>query len=64
MSNDPYSHEFLAVIAPIHHQGIRQALDNGALCFAEALYGVAAGGVGDVDWGADLDVITVSGREH
>ena len=27
--------------------------------FAEAFHGVAAGGVGDVDWGADLDIISV-----
>lgn len=57
--DDTDGHEFLAVVAAVHHQGVGQALDDGALGFAEALHGVAAGRVGDVYWGADLDVISV-----
>lgn len=59
--DDPHGHELFAVVASVHHQGICQPLDDGALGFAEALHGVAAGGVGDVDWVADLDVISVFG---
>ena len=59
MCHDPHSHKFLAVVPPVHHQGICQSLDDGTLCFAEAFRGVAAGGVGDVDGGADLNVISM-----
>ena len=51
------SHELLSVVATVHHQGVRQSLDDWALCLAEALNSVAAGGVGDVDRRADLNVI-------
>ena len=60
MSNDPDSHEFLAVVSSVHHQGVCQSLDDRALGFPESFCGVSAGGVGDVDWGADLDVISIS----
>ena len=43
--DDPDGHQLLAVVAPVHHQGVCQALDDGALGFAEAFHGVAAGGV-------------------
>ncbi len=59
--HDAHGHQLLAVVAPVHHQRVGQALDDGALGLAEALHGVAAGGVGDVDGGADLDVISVFG---
>ena len=59
MFDNPHSHQFLSVVPPVHHQGVGQAFDDGALGFAEALHGVAACGVGDVDGGADLDVISV-----
>lgn len=58
MIHNAHSHEFLAIVAPIHHQGVGQALDDGALGFAKALHGVTACRVGDVDGGADLDVIS------
>lgn len=61
MVHDTHGHELLAVVAPVHHQRVGQALDDGTLGFAEAFHGVAAGGVGDVDGGADLDVISVFG---
>ena len=60
MSDDADGHEFLAVVAAVHHQRVGEALDDGALGFAEAFDGVAAGGVGNVDGSADLDVISAS----
>ena len=59
VSNDADSHELLAVVAPIHHKGVGEALDDGAIGLAKALDGIAASGVGDVDRGADLDIIAV-----
>lgn len=59
MSDNADSHELLAVVAAVHHQRVCESLDDRALCFSESFYSVAAGGVGDVDGGADLDVITV-----
>lgn len=57
MSNDPDRHQLLAVVAPVHHQRVGQALDDGTLGLAEALDGVAAGGVRHVDRLPDLDVV-------
>ncbi len=59
MSNDADSHELFAVIAAIHHEGVGEAFDDGAVGLAEALDGIAASGVRDVDGGADLDVVAV-----
>ena len=59
MCYDAHGHEFLAVVAAVHHQGVCEALDDGALRFSEAFDRIATCGVGDVDWGADLDVIAV-----
>lgn len=59
MGDDADSHELLSVVAAVHHQGVGQALDDWALCLAETLDGVPAGGVGDVDGLADLDVVAV-----
>lgn len=58
MIHDADGHEFLAVVTPVHHQGVGEALDDGAIGFSETFDCVAACGVGDVDWGADLDVIS------
>lgn len=52
-------HNLLSVVATVHHQGVGQTLDDWAVCLSESLLGVSAGGVGDVDWGADLNVIAV-----
>lgn len=57
VGNNTDSHELLSVVTTVHHQGVGETLDDGALCLSESLLGVSAGGVGDVDWGADLDVI-------
>lgn len=50
VGNDADGHELLAVVPSVHHEGVGEALDDRALCLAEALDYVAAGGVGDVDW--------------
>ena len=52
-------HELFAVVSAIHHQGIGEAFDDRALSLAKAFDGIAASGMGDVDGGTDLDVITV-----
>ncbi len=61
VGNDADGHELLSVVAAIHHQGVGETLDDRALCLAESLLCISAGGVGDVDWGADLDVIAING---
>lgn len=59
MSNDADSHELLSVVAAVHHDGVGETLDDGALRLAEALGGIAASGVREVDRGADLDVVAI-----
>lgn len=57
MCDDADGHQLLAVVATVHHEGIGQALDDGALGLAESLCGISTSGMGDVDGGADLDVV-------
>jgi hypothetical protein len=57
VGNDADGHELLSVVTAVHHQRVGETLDDGALCLSESLLCVSAGGVGDVDWGPDLDVI-------
>lgn len=59
MSNDADRHELLAVVAAVHHERVGEALDNGAVGLAEALDGITAGRMRDVDGGADLDVVAM-----
>lgn len=59
VGDDADSHELLAVVAAVHHERVGEALNDGALGLAEALDGIAAGRVGDVDGLADLDVVAV-----
>jgi hypothetical protein len=59
VGDDADGHELLAVVAAVHHEGVGEALDDRALSFSEALLGISAGGVGDVHWGADLDIVAV-----
>ena len=59
MGDDADSHELLAVVAAIHHEGVREALDDRAVGLTEALNGITTSGVRDVDWRAYLDVVTV-----
>ena len=49
----------IIVLAAYHHERVGQALDKRTIRLAEALDGVTAGRVGDIDRSADLDVITV-----
>ena len=53
------SHELLSVVAAVHHEGVGETLNDGALGLAETLLGVAAGRVRQVDGSADLDVVAV-----
>ena len=43
--DDAHCHQLLAVVAAVHHERIREALDNRTLCLPEPLDIVAAGGV-------------------
>ena len=58
VGNNADSHKLFTVVATVHHQRVGEALDDGALCFPEALDSIATGGVRDVDGSADLDVVT------
>jgi len=60
MCDNSDSHQLLAVVSTVHHEGVCQAFDDRALCFSESLCCVSASGVGDVNGGADLDVVAVS----
>ena len=57
VSNDTDSKELLSVVAAVHHERVGQTLNDGALGLAETLGGITASSVGDVDRGADLDVV-------
>ena len=59
VGNDADGHKLLAVVAAVHHEGIGETLNDGAVGLAKAFDGIAAGRVRDVDGGADLDVVTV-----
>ena len=59
VGNNADSHELLAAVATVHHEGVGQALDDGALRLAEALGGIAASSVRKVDGVTDLDVVAV-----
>ena len=54
--DDPDCQELLAVVAAVHHEGVDESLDDGALGLAETLGGEAAGGVGK-ELGHDGDVV-------
>lgn len=59
VSNNADSHQLLSVVAAVHHQGVGQSLDDGAVGLAESLGGISTSGVRDVDRGSDLDVVAV-----
>ena len=59
VSNYSDSHELLAVITAIHHEGVGETLDDWAVGLAEALDSITPGRVRDVDGGPYLDVVTV-----
>lgn len=57
--DDAYGLQLLSVVAAVHHEGVGQTLDDWALGLAEAFYGVAAGGVREVDGVADVHVVAI-----
>lgn len=63
VSDNTDSHELLSVVATIHHEGVGEALDDGALGLAESLLRIAASRVGEVDGLADLDIVAVRRSE-
>jgi hypothetical protein len=64
VSDNADSHGLLSVVATVHHDGVGQALNDGALGLAETLGGIATGRVGGVDRLADLDVVAVGGQKR
>lgn len=59
VSDNADSHELLAVVATVHHEGVGETLNDGAVGLAETLDGIATSGVGEVDGRTDLDVVAV-----
>ena len=57
MGNDADGHDLLSVVAAVHHEGVGEALNDGALGLAESLLGVTTSRVGEVDGLTDLDVV-------
>lgn len=64
MSDNADSEELLSVVAAVHHERVGETLDDGALSLAETLGGIATGRVGEVDGGADLDVVAMMAGQH
>lgn len=63
VGDDADSHQLLSVVAAVHHEGVGETLNDGAVGLAEALDGIAAGRVRQVDGGTDLDVVA-AGRSR
>lgn len=57
MGDDADGHDLLSVVAAVHHEGVGETLNDGALGLAESLGGVTASRVGEVDGLTDLDVV-------
>lgn len=57
MGDNADGHELLAVVAAVHHEGVGETLNDGAVGLAEALGSITTSGVGDVDGRPDLDVV-------
>lgn len=64
VGNNADSHELLSVVATVHHQGVGETLNDWAVGLSESLLRITTGGVGDVDWGSDLNVIAVEKISH
>lgn len=60
MVNNANCHELLSVVTAIHHEGVGETFDDRAICLSESLLCIATSGVGDVDWGSDLNIIASS----
>ena len=46
--DDPHGHQLLAVVPPVHQEGVHQPLKDRAVSLAESLGGVASGRVRQV----------------
>lgn len=57
MGDDADGHDLLSVVAAVHHEGVGETLNDGALGLAESLLGVTTSRVGEVDGLTDLDVV-------
>lgn len=57
MGDDADGHHLLAVVAAVHHEGVGETLNDGAVGLAETLGGIATGRVREVDGSPDLDVV-------
>jgi len=57
VGNDADGHDLLSVVAAVHHEGVGETLNDGALGLAESLLGVTTSRVGEVDGLTDLDVV-------
>jgi hypothetical protein len=57
VGDDADGHDLLSVVAAVHHEGVGETLDDGALGLAESLLGVTTSRVGEVDGLTDLDVV-------
>ena len=64
MRNNANSHQLLSVVAAVHHEGVGQPLNDGAVGLAESLGGISTSRVGEVDGGTNLDVITTVKKEQ
>lgn len=62
MGDDTDSHELFTVVATVHHEGVGETLDDGALGLSEALDGISASRVRDVDGSSDLDVVAIQSQ--
>ena len=59
MGDDADGHELFTVVATVHHEGVGETFDDGALGLSESLDGISASGVRDIDGCSDLNIITV-----
>ena len=46
--DSPDGHQLLSVVPSVHHEGIDQSLNDGALGLTETLGGITSGAVGNV----------------
>lgn len=57
VGDDADGHDLLSVVAAVHHKGVGETLNDGALGLAESLLGVTTSRVGEVDGLTNLDVV-------
>jgi hypothetical protein len=64
VGNDTDSHELFTIVATVHHEGVGETLNDGALGLSETLDGISTSRVRDVDRCSDLDVIAVGKKSQ